>query len=63
MRAIVESVPGHEAFEWEYGMRPWSGLRGFPAFAKAPYLIGVPKTATTGGNGGGGGGEGSKKDD
>ena len=36
----------------------------FPAFAKAPYLIGVPKTATTGENGGGGGGgEGSKKDD
>ena len=43
MRAIVESVPGHEAFEWEYGMRQATGSGLLSVIATVPYLIGVPK--------------------
>lgn len=44
MRNIVESVPGHEAFEWEYGMRQATGTGVLSVIATVPYLIGIPKT-------------------
>lgn len=44
MRAIVESVPGHEAFEWEYGMWQATGTGLLSLIATVSYLIGIPKT-------------------
>lgn len=47
MQAMVETIPGHEGYEWEYGLRPWSGAKSVPLFIpSAPYLIGIPKAGS-----------------
>jgi hypothetical protein len=46
MQAIVESVKGHETYDWEYGMRPPTGSGLLAIIAKVPYLVGIPKTSS-----------------
>lgn len=46
MEGIVKTLKGHETYDWEYGMRPFSS---YPLLncLKVPHMIGVPKAKAT----------------